>query len=119
MSTLQVVSLNLPNPAVSFTTSPQGAQYSYVAGVTTYNPIGAYYTAVNTTITFTAAVTFYDAARSVVEYYWDFGDGISGWGSPATHVYKTGVVNKHVQAVLRVTDDLGRQYFNRKQMYLT
>lgn len=104
------------DPTISFTTAPQGNQYTYVAGGTIYTPTGAYYTLTDTTITFTATVAFTDPGRQVIEYHWDFGDGVNGWGNPATHIYKGN--SKHAQAVLRVTDDRGRQYYARKQMYI-
>lgn len=100
------------DPEVSFTTSPQESQFTYTVGSTTYSPAGAYWSMVNGTITFTA--TF--AGATVIEYHWDFGDGVEGWGNPVTHIYE--IPNQHIQAVLRVTDTLGRRFYTRKQMYL-
>jgi PKD repeat protein len=54
---------------------------------------------------------------AVTEYFWDFGDGVKGYGNPITHTYKLSGISP--QAVLRVTDNYGRRWFCRQQIYLT
>jgi len=108
-----------PNVEVSFEVSHAEAlvPYSYAVGSETYTT-DYDYTPINTEITFTATASVSDA--TILEYHWDFGDGIEGWGSPATHQYSTWI-NSHysVQAVLRIRDSRGRQLYARKQVYLS
>lgn len=116
--TINAIRVPDPDVAVSFVTSPVGATYTYTAGTVTFVTTEKY-TAVNTSITFTATVTLPSTPPSlaVVEYYWDFGDGTFGYGNGATHTYT--IANQNCQAVLRVTDNYGRHWFCRKQIYLT
>jgi hypothetical protein len=112
----------IPTPqagvVLSIATAPTGATYTYTAGTVTYTTTEKY-TATNTLITFTATVALPNvpAGLAIIEYYWDFGDGNFSYGNPATHTYKLSGLSP--QAVLRVTDNYGRQWFCRKQIYLT
>lgn len=100
------------NVDVSFTTSPLGATLTYAAGSSTY-VTNANYTSAATAITFTPKVFISDA--DPIEYEWDFGDGIKGWGTSPTHQYKN---EMQCQAVLCVTDSLGRKHYARRAMYI-
>jgi hypothetical protein len=116
--TINIVSQPNPSVEVSFTTAPQGATFTFTAGTTVYTTTSKY-TAPNTAITFTPSVILPLAPTNlhVVEYYWDFGDGVTGYGSPVTHTYTLSGTSP--QAVLRVTDNYGREWFCRKQMYIS
>lgn len=106
--------------AVSFSFTPAGTfTYTSPSGLVLSAPSAAH----NTSLTFTATATIYNQGSdltgplTIIEYRWDFGDGVYGYGNGATHTYKL----QNVQAVtkLRVTDSKGRQWFTRAQMYLT
>ena len=112
VSTIQDEKAPKPTAEVSFSTSPEGSAFIYVAGTSTYTT-SAKYTAINTAITFTASTT----GTTPVEYEWYFGDGEKAWGNPVIHTYI--VQNPNCQAVLKVTDALGKSYYTRRQMYLT
>ena len=98
---------------ISFTTSPTGTMYTYTVGATAYNLDNR--TPPNTAITFTAEATFPED-RYALEYHWDFGDGHEGFGPEVVHEYE--IENPHIRAVLRVTDDTGRNHFVGKQLYV-
>lgn len=100
-------------PEVSFDFNPKGTAYSYVAGSTTFMPTNAWHVAVNTSITFTATAVFH-AGENAVDYGWEFGDGVQGFGESVAHSYK--LVNP-VQVVLAVTDSQGRVHRCRRQLY--
>jgi hypothetical protein len=78
--------------------------------------------AVNTMLTFTATTRISNQGNditgnlTIIEYRWDFGDGVVGYGNPVGHTYK--ITNFQAQAALRVTDSKGRQWFTRAQLYL-
>lgn len=104
---------------VSFAWTPSGT-YTYAA------PNGIIITAPNAEagvpLTFTAATTIdnqgvdISGPLTIIEYRWDFGDGVIGYGTPVTHVYQ--MANFGAQTVLRVTDSQGRRWYCRAQMYL-
>lgn len=77
----------------------------------------------NVLLTFTADVVFYNQGfdlqgpLTVVEYIWDFGDGVIGYGNPVTHTYNQPYFNASTH--LKVYDSLGRLWTTRAQMYLT
>lgn len=70
-------------------------------------------------LTFTASLVTEDASGrlTVIEYRWDFGDGVFGYGNGATHTYK--LANFSAATILRVTDSRNHQWFTRQQMYLS
>jgi len=104
-------------PEISFSTTPQGNIFIYVAGTSAY-VTNARYTAINTAITFTFNEGLFQREGAVpVAYEWDFGDGEKAWGNPVVHTYI--VENTNCQAVLKVTDHLGKNHYTRRQMYLT
>lgn len=77
----------------------------------------------NTLLTFTATTTIdsqgndFGGPLTIVEYRWDFGDGVFGYGNGATHTYNQPYFN--ARTALRVTDSKGRFWYCRAQMYLT
>lgn len=113
--TINVIPAAQSTGQVNFTWSPTDGQYTYVVGVDTIVPAGATWTDINTPITFTASAVL-PPGRTVAEYRWDFGDGTSALGNGAVHTYT--LANVQASCTLRVTDDQGRQYFCRKQLYL-
>jgi hypothetical protein len=119
--TINSPALPPPQVAPSFDFVPKGAVFTYVAGQNSYVPVdGAgnfyYYVSTGNAVTFTASVAIPSGDISILEYYWDFGDGGTGYGSPVAHTYKAG--NLNIQCVLRVTDNYGRRFYFRKQMYV-
>lgn len=103
-------------PTVSLDWSPHDGAYTYTVGVTLYSPTNAFYAQVNTSLTFTATISFPDSSQWAVTYEWDFGDGVKGYGNPATHSYK--FASLHTQVVVKVTDNFDKIYTARKQVYL-
>ena len=97
-------------PEVSFTHDDNGDPFSYVVNGNVY--ISGAYVELNTPVEFTATV------RNVVpvEYFWNFGDGETGYGNPITHIFTT--LNTHQRVSLRVTDTNGRRYHIVKQLHL-
>jgi len=71
------------------------------------------FTASPTTVISSRVVTF-DASASqapngvITEYFWDFGDSITGSGMTVGHTYQTDV-GRTFAVVLRITDHLGQQ----------
>lgn len=104
---------NKSNVSISFVTAPDaGSNVTYAVGASTYVTT-AKYTHTGAPITFTPNVSISDA--DPVEYHWDFGDGVEGWGVSPQHEYKNAM---QCQAVLCVTDSLGRKHYARRAMYL-
>lgn len=106
----------VPTPELKIAFAPTHGAVSYSIGITTYNPANTFYAQLGVPLTFTATVTLpLTFSESITEYYWDFGDGTEAWGNPATKTYVA--AGPDTQAILRVTDTLGRKYYCRKQMY--
>jgi hypothetical protein len=57
------------------------------------------------TVYFNAAAS-YDSDGRIVNYKWDFGDGTSGIGETASHIYITSL-SRTFMVVLKITDDAG------------
>jgi hypothetical protein len=53
---------------------------------------------------------------SILEYFWDFGDGATGYGPVVTHTYE--VADPTTSISLRVLDSLGRSYSASKSLSL-
>lgn len=117
-------SINVPattpsSVEVSFAWTPSGT-YTFTA------PNGIVLTAPNASagvpLIFTATTTIdnqgvdISGPLTIIEYRWDFGDGLIGYGNPVTHTYQ--LANFNAQTVLRVTDSQGRRWYDRAQMYL-
>lgn len=116
MDTVQTVPLREGTPDIDFTFAPHAGAYSYSVDGNVYSPSNAFLVNINTTITFTASAEFPDATSWATAYEWDFGDGIKGYGSPATHAYQT--VNPDIQVVLLMIDNHGKRWRARNQLYL-
>jgi len=108
-----------PNTATidgSISVSPDtGTVVSYVVDgntvVSNYN-----YVERNTPLTFTATFTM-PRERTAVEWIWDFGDGVKGYGNPVIHEYVTPILGARVS--LRILDDLGRPHYIYYPVYIT
>lgn len=105
---------------LSFTWTPAGTfTYTAPAGLVLSAPSASH----NTLLTFTAATTIDSQGNdltgplTIIEYRWDFGDGVYGYGNGATHTYT--LQNIQAATKLRVTDSQGRYWFTRQQMYLS
>lgn len=75
----------------------------------------AYTTPINTPLTFVASATFAPGVTAL-EYRWDFGDGIIGYGPTVTHTYK--VAASDTAVTLIVTDSLLNQTSRSKILNL-
>jgi hypothetical protein len=71
----------------------------------------------NSLVTFFAVTNFKSTGSFPVAWEWSFGDGAEGYGESVTHAYST-VSTEGVQAVVTVTDNRGRKWRARKQMYI-
>lgn len=105
-----------PQAELFFVTSPTGTLVEVPIGEAIVIFTDTYHSPLDSPVTFQAFVDFHDSARIAIEHLWDFGDGVLGWGSTVVHTYTTSI--PFVQASLRVTDDLGRRYYARQQIYL-
>lgn len=120
ITTINTPAIITPSVEVAFTWTPAGS-YTYTApnGVVITAPSATHGTAL--TFTATAAIDNqgYDftGPLTIVEYRWDFGDGVYGYGADAVHTYA--MANFQTQTALRLTDSLGRYWYSRAQMYLT
>jgi hypothetical protein len=56
------------------------------------------------------------ATIPIINYQWDFGNGLTGFGSAATTQYTYGAPPPSAQCTLTVTDALGRQYSTAKRL---
>src|SRR4051812_49913671 len=115
-----MTSINTPvapqqQASVDFGFSPHGSAFSYVIGGTVITPPGVFYATRDTAITFTATVQF-APERIALEYFWDFGDGSTGYGNPIVHTFT--VATSHSPVSLRVTDDLNHSYHVSHQAYI-
>lgn len=101
---------------VGLNTNYETDPYVYTVGGTPYYPTDAWLTPPNQPVTFTANVVE-PVGVNATEYYWTFGDGFDAYGPIVSHTYL--VPTPHTQVVLRVTDNLGRTYYVRRQMYFS
>jgi PKD repeat protein len=99
--------------SITFDFDPHGNAHSYVIGGDVIVS-GYYYAEVGEETEFTATVAL-PYGRLAIEYAWDFGDGVKGYGNPVVHTFKT--LTSHSRVSLTVTDDLGHRYRVAKQMY--
>lgn len=114
-----VRSLTIPGgtPDISFTFSPDAGDYVYTVGATVYSPTNAKIINIDTAITFTASATFPDPVTQwAVSYKWKFGDGMVGFGNPASHTFTVEVDS--LQVVLIVKDNSGNRWRARRELYL-
>lgn len=102
-------------PDITIDFSPHRESFSYSVGSTVYSPDDTYFAHIGEEITLTATVSIPDDIW-IVGYEWDFGDGVKGFGNPATHTYA--LDNTHMQVGLTITDNLNRKWRARKAMYL-
>lgn len=97
-----------PSVAFSITPQPVGA-YSYTVGGQSF-PYGStppsYQYSANTTLTFTANVVVAYGV-TILEYFWNFGDGIEAYGSVVDHVYTA--TSPETRVTLCVTDNYRRR----------
>lgn len=105
---------------VSFSWSPQQTtQINYSNGAM----VTAASAKTNTTLTFTASTRTMDngdiipTSLTLVEYRWDFGDGVVGFGATTTHRYI--IPNYNCQCLLTITDSRGNLWKAVRPMYLT
>lgn len=106
-------------PTVTFTWSPVGIPLVYLTGGHNYpythqqdnvsrgsdSRYAANITPTNTLITFVATAVV-PAGFPIIEYKWNFGDEMIGYGATASHTYV--VANPTTQVSLTVTDSLRR-----------
>lgn len=69
-------------------------------------------------ITFSTYQNFEDTKCFPVFWEWSFGDGKRAYGKDVTHIYDLLAPQKGVQVVLTVTDNKGRKWRARQQMYI-
>lgn len=108
----------LPSVLIDYTWVPQGSLMSYTINGTVYNS-GTPQTPINQAITFTAKPAFpYGVDLSIVDYRWDFGDGVTGKGLEVTHTYL--FASPYTQCVLCITDDRLRKTYvgHRLNLYV-
>lgn len=118
LETINSPTLNVPTAEINFSWSPVDAPFTFTIGSTTYAP-GDFQTPTGSPITFLASVVFPTMTEDplvAVEYRWDFGDGVVGYGSSAVHTFK--FANPHLRVALRVTDNKGRRYFVSHPLHL-
>lgn len=72
-------------------------------------------TPVNTELTFAADVVM-PVGVEVIEYRWDFGDGVGGYGETVAHTYR--VPSHQTRCVLTVLDSTARLTTGAHQMNL-
>lgn len=94
---------------------PLGSPITYTIGDDIFTT-DFFYTPTYVDVEFTATATL-PGDRVAVDYYWDFGDGTTGWGNPIVHNYEAPMPFTHL--VLRATDDSGDRHFVRKQLYFS
>lgn len=99
--------------AIDFDFTPKGPAFTYVAGPNAYTLSNAWRVGKNKAMTFTASVQTTPGV-SVLEYRWDFGDGVILYGNPVQHAFN---IFGTRQVVLTVTDSHNRKTFRRKQVY--
>ena len=129
MATINDIRPQSAIPTVTFDWSPKSTSFTITHAGNTY-PWGVNLpsagapdqpdqnnTATNQLLTFTATVTGLDSGVSIIEYFWRWGDGTIGYGSPATHTYKASTAQTRVQ--LTVTDSIGRRFTRARQLLLT
>ncbi len=101
--------------------SDKGSDYRYAMGTTPISTIPNYY-GVNF---FAEAYTYEGRVQShvipppgvrIMEYFWDFGDGFTGYGPSVTHHYA--VADPNTAVSLTVVDSLGREFSTTKQLSL-
>lgn len=92
-----------PTPEINFSWSPLENSLTYVFGGEIFTTL-APQTRTGIPITFTAWTRFPDFHRWwAVWFFWDFGDGTSGWGPVVSHTYS--VANPYAEATLAVGDN--------------
>jgi hypothetical protein len=69
-------------------------------------------------ISFEAHQQFADTKCFPVFWEWAFGDGARAYGEQVTHAYEILAPQQGVQVVLTVTDNKGRKWRARQQMYV-
>jgi hypothetical protein len=72
---------------------------------------------INSEVVFTAHQNFQDTKCFPVFWEWSFGDGFRAYGEQVSHTYSI-LAPEGVQAVLTVTDNKGRKWRARQQMYV-
>ena len=72
----------------------------------------------NEDVVFTAYQNFNDTKAFPVFWEWSFGDGKRAYGEQVVHSYDLLAPQQGVQVVLTVTDNKGRKWRARQQMYV-
>jgi hypothetical protein len=114
MATINNIIVPNPAPVVTFDITPHGppvaiatsfASYSYPAVVVNAATVVAasFHHLTNVNLTFTATVVD-PLGGSVLEYYWDFGDGSTGTGAAPTHTFKYPNISSDVHLRVTTTD---------------
>lgn len=97
-------------PSVAFSITPQPVSvYSYTLGGTTFpysSTPPSYQFSTNTTLTFTSNINF-PYGVTILEYLWNFGDGIEAYGATVDHVYAA--ASPETRVTLCVTDNYRRK----------
>lgn len=118
----------IPPAQVSFDVTPHGDVVSLVTPLGTYtwsevlNGLSGvvvpamYYHQVGIELTFTASLRTEIPARTIIEYYWDFGDGTNATGAVVNKTYS--INNPGIIAHLRATENTGQQAFASMNLML-
>jgi len=96
-----------PLPGVHIAITPNAEVVSTTTQYETYtwsDPPALYYHDTGQELTFTGSITQY-VPFTVVEWFWDFGDGKTATGNPVTHTYLAAVPD--LVCHLRVRNSLG------------
>jgi hypothetical protein len=64
----------------------------------------------------TVGYTFPAPGTSIIEYFWNFGDGDYAYGPVVTHTFRA--PNASNQVILRVRDSKSREFFIGRRTYL-
>jgi hypothetical protein len=71
---------------------------------------------INIPLTFTGILVDTGIPVTVIEWFWDFGDGVTATGNDASHTYR--YANLSTVAHLRATDSQGRQAWSSMNLML-
>jgi hypothetical protein len=128
MSTINDIPIYTAPVICNFGWTPSTALPSFVEDGVSYPPSGAQYQSVETPTG--NAITFYatDSASlglpkltvppgvTIIQYRWDFGDGVIGYGQTVSHIYQ--FVIPGLQVNLSVTTNSGQLIARSQQLNL-
>lgn len=95
---------------------PEFVEYIYSVDGNSYDT-GYFKIPYTSQMTFdTVGYTFAAPGTSVIEYFWDFGDGAYAYGPVVTHTFRA--PNAKNQVILRVRDSKNREFAIGRRTYL-